>query len=46
MRAKARTFAPNPLWQTDFTDLKVIGWGRFYFSTVPDDFSRRKVEWE
>jgi putative transposase len=42
---KDKTNRPNQLWQTDFTYLKVIGWGWYYLSTILDDYSRYIVAW-
>lgn len=36
----------HELWQTDFTYLKVVGWGWYYLSTVLDDYSRYIVAWK
>ena len=36
----------NEMWQTDFTYLRVIGWGWYYLSTVMDDYSRYIVSWK
>ena len=43
---KDKTTRPNELWQTDFTYLKVIGWGWFHLSTILDDFSRYIIAWQ
>ena len=40
-----KTTAVNQLWQTDFTHLKVTGWGWFYLSTILDDYSRYVIAW-
>jgi putative transposase len=41
-----KTTAINQMWQTDFTYLKIIGWGWMYLSTIRDDFSRYVVVWK
>ena len=41
-----KTTAPNQLWQTDFTYLKVIGWGWYYLSTILDDYARNIIAWK
>ena len=35
----------NELWQTDFTCLKVLGWGWYYLLTILDDYSRDILGW-
>jgi putative transposase len=40
------TTAPHQLWHTDFTYLRVIGWGWCYLSTVLDDFARYILAWK
>jgi len=36
----------NELWQTDFTQFKVLNWGWYYLSTVIDDYSRYILAWK
>jgi len=36
----------HELWQTDFTQFKVLDWGWYYLSTVLDDFSRYIIAWK
>ena len=36
----------NEMWQTDFTYMKIIGWGWYYLSTILDDYSRYIVAWQ
>jgi putative transposase len=43
---KDKTMAINQMWQTDFTYLKIIGWGWMYLSTILDDFSRYVIAWK
>lgn len=35
----------NQMWQTDFTQFKVIDWGYHYLCTILDDFSRYILAW-
>jgi len=42
---KHKTSRMHELWQTDFTYLKIIGWGWYYLSTMLDDFSRYIIAW-
>lgn len=39
-RFKNPTKRVNELWQTDFTYLKVVGWGWYYLGSILDDHSR------
>ena len=44
-RFRRPTTRVHELWQTDFTYLRVVGWGWYYLSTVLDDFSRYIIAW-
>lgn len=35
----------NEMWQTDFTQFKVIDWGYYYLCTILDDYSRYILAW-
>ena len=43
---KDKTTGKYQMWQTDFTYLKITGWGWHYLSTILDDYSRYIVHWE
>ncbi len=36
----------NELWQSDFTQFKVLDWGYYYLSSVLDDYSRYILAWQ
>ena len=35
-----KTQRVNEMWQTDFTQFKVVDWGYYYLCTILDDYSR------
>lgn len=42
---KDPTHRVHEMWQTDFTYFRIIDWGWYYLSTVPDAFSRYIIAW-
>jgi transposase InsO family protein len=43
---KDKTTRVHQMCQTDFTYMKVMGWGWYYLSTILDDFSRYIIHWK
>jgi len=41
-----KTKGIHELWQTDFTYMKIIGWGWYYLSSILDEYSRYIVAWK
>jgi transposase InsO family protein len=44
-RFEKPTRRANEMWQTDFTQFKVSGWGWYYLCTILDDYSRYILAW-
>jgi putative transposase len=44
-RFETPTKRVNEMWQTDFTQFKVVSWGWYYLCTALDDFSRYILAW-
>jgi putative transposase len=40
-----KTTRINEMWQTDFTQFKVLDWGYYYLCTILDDYSRYILAW-
>lgn len=40
-----KTSRVNEMWQTDFTQFKVVDWGYYYLCTILDDYSRYILSW-
>ena len=40
-----KTTRVNEMWQTDFTQFKVVGWGWYYLCSILDDYSRFIIAW-
>lgn len=40
-----KTQRVNEMWQTDFTQFKVVDWGYYYLCTILDVYSRYILVW-